>query len=782
VADGTPPTIGGDPSRAGGVAERRIRSESWSKAKARLRYVADLAPPNALSVAVARSERTHARILSVDAADARTMAGVTVVTGDDLWRRFGERMLTGPAFHDQPVLAVDRVRYAGEPFAAAIAADRYQARQAAHSISATYEDLAPVLDLEAALAGEAFVHDELRPSAVFGDLRHMKGRRGTNVCYDFRLRVGDVDRALEDADLVVEGDYWSPPTHHVPIELPCTFAWIESGRLELLTTTQTPFYLRQMAADLIGLPLSRVRVRTTHLGGSYGSKMYDRLEPLAAALAWHTGEPVGITVSREESFFLTTRHGAAVRLRMGTSTEGRLTAADADVCYDTGAYADVGPRIAHKSGFVATGPYDIPAVGIRSRCVYTNKPSAGPFRGFGVPQVVWAHETLIDEVAARLGQDPYHFRRTHLLREGDVAAVGTAMHSADLVSCLDAVANAVNWFDPLERGTGRIRVGRGVAVGMKAVLTPTISGAVLHLNQDGSASLLIGTVDMGQGSDTIMAQIVSEVLGIPAERVNVHAPDTDVAPYDTITAGSRSTYHMGNAVMQASERMRDEIRHLSAHQFGVSPDDVKLTADGVYSPALGRTVALADVLLEHFGARGTTLTTDAEFRTNWSPYDPETGRSTRATEHWFANAVGAEVEVDTATGSVRIRHLAVAGDVGRAINPSLCEQQLVGGTVMGAAHALFDELVFENGHLVNGTLTEYQLPSIKDLPGRVTPIVIESPHRGGPFGAKGVGETGILATAPAIGNAIHDATGIRLRRLPMTPQRLLTAVRARESS
>jgi CO/xanthine dehydrogenase Mo-binding subunit len=264
--------------------------------------------------------------------------------------------------------------------------------------------------------------------------------------------------------------------------------------------------------------------------------------------------------------------------------------------------------------------------------------------------------------------------------------------------------------------------------------------------------------------------------------VHVYPPDTDVVPYDTITAGSRSTYHMGNAVLRASERMRDEIRHISARQLGVTPDDVKLTPDGVYAPDLGQTVALADVLFDHFGARGTTLTTEAEFRTPWAPYDPETGRSTRATEHWFANAVGAQVEVDTATGSVRIQHLAVAGDVGRAINPSLCEQQLVSGAMMGAGHALFDELVFEDGQLLNGTLTEYQLPSIKDLPERVTPILIESPHRDGPFGAKGVGETGILATAPAIGNAIYDATGVRLRRLPMSPERLLTALRARERS
>jgi CO/xanthine dehydrogenase Mo-binding subunit len=779
---GRRPPLDGGHAPADGVGERRPRSEGPDKVRGSLRYVADLVPPRSLWVAVARSERPHASLIGVDTAGALASAGVAaVVTGADLWADLGERMLTGPAFQDQPVLAVDRVRYVGEPLAAVVAADLPAARGAAGLIRAGYEDLPAALDLEAALAEATFVHDELRPSAVFGDLRHMRGKRGTNVCYDFRLRSGDPEAALDGAAVVVEGEFWCPPTHHVPMELPCTHAWVEAGRLELVTTTQTPSYVRQMAADLLGLPLSRVRVRTTYLGGSYGSKMYSRLEPLAAAIAWRLRRPVSLVASREESFLLTTRHGAAVGLRLGGDGRG-IVGAVADVRYDTGAYADIGPRIAHKSGLVSTGPYDIPNVAIRSRCVYTNKPSAGPFRGFGVPQVVWAHESLVDELARRCGQDPYRFRRDNLLREGDVSAVGTAMHSADLVGCLDAVAGALDWTRPLQAGDGRLRRGRGIAVGLKAVLTPTISGAVLQLNQDGSASLLISTVDMGQGSDTIMAQIVAEVLAIPAAGVRVVQPDTDVTPYDTITAGSRSTYHMGNAVREAAERMRAKLAAIAAKRLGVSEAEVKLTAEGVHAAGFGRPVPLAELLLDHLGSRGTTLVAEAEFQTSWTPYDPETGRSPEATEHWFAGAVGAQVLVDTDSGHVRIEHLAVAGDVGRAINPTFCEQQLVGAALMGIGHALFDELVFADGQLVNGTFLEYQVPSIKDLPARITPLVIESPHRGGPFGAKGVGETGILATAPAIGNAIRDATGVRLRRLPMTPERVLSALSGEEPS
>jgi CO/xanthine dehydrogenase Mo-binding subunit len=367
------------------------------------------------------------------------------------------------------------------------------------------------------------------------------------------------------------------------------------------------------------------------------------------------------------------------------------------------------------------------------------------------------------------------------LREGDVAAVGTTMHSADFIGCLDAVAAAVGWEQPTDRGDARWRRGRGIAVGMKAVLTPTISNAVLQLNQDGSASLMISTVEMGQGSSTIMAQIVAEVLHIDSRRVYVVSPDTDVTPYDTITAGSRSTYHTGNAVRIVAEQMRDQLLQLAAGQINVPVEQLRLSNDGVLrggssNGAAPDVVALPDIVLEHFKARGTTLTSSAQFTTAWVPYDRTTGRSPNVTEHWFAAAVAVQLLVDTHTGRVQLEHLAVAGDVGRAINPRLCEQQLRGAAIMGIGHALFDELVIDQGQLINGTLLDYQLPSIKDMPHRLTPIVVESPHRTGPFGAKGVGETGILAVAPAIANAVRDAVGVRITQLPLTPERVLQAI------
>ncbi|HZZ45912.1 MAG TPA: xanthine dehydrogenase family protein molybdopterin-binding subunit [Pseudonocardia sp.] len=767
---------------AGGAAvgERWRRADARAKVRGELRYIGDQTLRPCLDVVVHRGTRPHALIDTVRADGARSMPGVVaVVTGAELYERYGDALLTGPAFSDQPCLAVGKVRYVGEPVAAVLAHGSAAARAAADEIEVGYTELQPVHDVDAAIAGGPYVHDELRPSAVFGDLRHLRGKRDTNVTYEYTLARGDVG--------VVEGpsvheEFWCPPTHHVPIELPFTAAWRDGDRLEILSTTQTPSYVRLAIADLLGIPLNAVRVRSGPLGGSFGAKMYDRLEPLAAVLAWTLRTAVRIAPTREEAFLLTTRHGAAVTASMTADRDGRIVAATADVRYDTGAYADVGPRIAAKSGMVATGPYSVDQVRVRSRCVYTNKPSAGPFRGFGVPQVTWAHESLVDELARRCGADPVEFRRRNLLREGDTCAVGTPVHSADFLGCLDAVAEAVDWSAPLERVQGRLRRGRGVAVGVKAVLTPTISNAVLQLNQDASATLMISTVDMGQGSDTIMAQIAAEGLCLGEGQVRVVAADTDVTPYDTITAGSRSTYHTGNAVRLAAERMRDKLTGLASEFLRVPATDVKLTAEGLVSTQTQQRVTVPELLHAHFKARGTTLTTEAEFTTSWEPYDPETGQSPRATEHWFAGAAAVQLTVDTATGRVHVEHLAVAGDVGRAINPTLVEQQLTGAAIMGLGHALFDRLAFDEGQIVNGTLLDYQLPSAADLPDRITPIIVESPHRTGPYGAKGVGETAIIPLAPAVANAVRDAIGIRFPRLPISPERILGALAEQEAS
>ncbi|MFE7276788.1 xanthine dehydrogenase family protein molybdopterin-binding subunit [Streptomyces sp. NPDC057623] len=773
-----------EPDPRYGVGERRKRFDALGRVRGTIRYTGDEGiAPGTVFVGVHRSTMPHARIVAVHTEAALEIEGVLeVVTGSDLYKVLGDRIYTGPAFADQPCLAVDKTRFVGEAVAAVLATDLATARSAVDEISVEYEELPPVYDVEDALRGDSFVHEELRPSSVFADLAHLHGVRGTNVAYEYRQVTGDAATEHARAATTVSATTWAPPTHHVPIELPSTTAWVDSGRLEMLSTTQTPSYVRQTVSDLLDLPLSRVRIMTRPLGGSFGCKMYDRLEPLAAALAWTTGRRVRIDATREEAFLLTTRHGAEVIGSMSADADGNIVAVSSDVRYDTGAFADVGPRIAAKSGLVAPGPYRIASVDVRSRCIYTNKVSAGPFRGFGVPQVTWSHETLVDELARELGEDPYLYRRRHLLREGDIATVGTKMHSADFLTCIDEVTKAIGWDEPTPQGDGRWVHGKGVAVGMKAVLTPTIANATLNLNQDGSATLLISTVDMGQGSDTIMSQIAGEVLCLDSRRIHVVRADTDATPYDTITAGSRSTYHTGNAVRLVAEAMRTKLLGFAAEQWGVPARELVLDARGVTHKKSDKLVTLPELVRAKFGARGATVTTSENFTSWWVPYDHDTGLSEKVTEHWFAGAAAVRIAVDTYTGRIRTQHLAIAGDVGRAINPTLVEQQLTGAAVMGIGHTLFDELVFDQGQITNATLLDYQLPSIKDVPEKMTPIIVESAHREGPFGAKGVGETTILPIAPAYAGAVRDACGVRITTLPLTPERVLHHLAASENA
>jgi CO/xanthine dehydrogenase Mo-binding subunit len=599
------------------------------------------------------------------------------------------------------------------------------------------------------------------------------------VCYDFHLRHGDTNAAWGTATHVVDELYTSPPVSHVAMELHGAIAWVEDETLQMVSATQTPSYVRETLAAILDLPLNKVRVRVPYIGGGFGAKMYDRLEPLVGVLAWLLKRRVAMFLSREEVFLLTSKHGVSERLRFGAAVDGSLVAAEADVVWDTGAYADIAPRIASKSGMVAAGPYRVPNVRIDSRLVYTHKVSAGPFRGFGVPQMIWAHESAIDELARARGRDPYLFRRQNLLREGELFATGTPMHSAAVVECLDRVAEAVRWDAPLPVGDARHRYGRGIAVGVKAVITPTISGAVVHLNADASASVLSSTVEMGQGSDTILPQIAAEVLGIPADRISLVHPDTAVTPYDTITAGSRSTYHMGNAVRLAATRVRDQLLETVAKELECSVGDLELRDGRAHlrgNPSGG--MSIEEIFDKRLGSRGTTLTGEATYRTQWVPFDRDTAQSPSITEHWFAAATAALVRVDVWTGRVHIARLAVAGDVGRAINPDLCKHQLEGAAIMGLAQALFEQMVFDQGQLINGTLLDYQVPSLLDLPDELVALIVEDPHRSGPFGAKGVGETGILATAPAIANAVADATGVRIRSLPLTPERVLLGLQS----
>lgn len=759
------------------------RRDAVQKVTGRVRHVGSMEPPGLLHAAVLRSPHAHARIVRIHKARAASRPGVAaVLTGADIAAMPGVVPYHGPAFADQPVLAVDRVRHVGEQVVAVAAESLRAAEEALEFIEVEYEPLPVVLDVLDAVRPDApVIHDELRPSGAFADLAHVKAGERSNVCYHYKLRKGDVERAFGEADRVFEDVFTAPPAQHVPMETHVSLAYVdEGGRINLYTSSQSPSFVRGELARMLGVPMNRIRVRVPYLGGGYGAKLYSKLEPLAALLAMTTRRPVKYGLSREEEFHTVTKHGVVVKLK--TAVRGSaLTARKCEVYWDTGAFAEIGPRIVHKSGYTSSGPYRIPNVWIDSYCVYTNKPPAGPFRGFGVPQVIWAYDSQMDVIARGLGVDPVEFRLEHALEEGEPFVTGTPVHACGLKESVRRAADAVGWGRPgeTEAAPGAKRRGKGIACGVKAVLTPSISGAVVILNADGSANVLSSTVEMGQGSESALAQIAAEELGIPFDRVHVVQPDTDVTPYDTITAGSRSTYHMGNAVRAAAAKVKAELFETVAQALEIDAGDLEASGGRVFvRGAEERGMTVTEAFLARFGSLGTTMTGEGVCQPRVAPMDPETGQSDKCTEYWFASASAVEVEVDTETGRVEVLQFHCAGDAGTAINPKYCEQQLVGAAAMHLGLTLFEQMVFQEGQLLNGSLLDYQIASIEDVPAAFHPIVVEVPHKDGPFGAKGIGETGALTVAAAVANAVEDAVGVRIRDIPLTAERIYRALKA----
>lgn len=788
----TPASHRTGPSSLSAVGRSPVRVDGLKKVTATAPYVPAMSRPGMLHVALARSPVPHARLVSVDTSRAQSVEGVVLVlTGADLTRIPGLDPWIGPAFKDHPLLAIGKVRFAGEPVAAVVAQTLEAAGEAAALIEVRYEELPAVLDArEAARPGAPLVHERIEPSRAFPDLAHLPALEGTNVCYHYKLRRGDVEAGFKAADLVFDDVFTSPPAQHASLEPHAWLAEMDAdGRLTVWSTTQTPSFVRSELADVFHLPLNQVRVRVPYLGGGYGGKMYDKHEPLVALLARMTGRPVKLVLGRNEEFYTATKHGATVRLKTGVMRDGRIVARHVEIFWDTGAYADIGPRVAAKTGFAAAGPYRIPHVWIDSYCVYTNKPPAGAFRGFGTPQVVWAHERQADLIARRLGIDPLEFRLRQTLDEGEEFATGTVLRSTGLRECLERAAEAIG-MGPRASDTGQgpktreplRRRGFGIACGLKAVIFPSTSNAMVTLNADGSATVYSSTVEMGQGSETTLAQIAAEVLGVPLEKVVIHPPDTDVTPYDTITAGSRSTYHMGNAVRLAAEDVRRQVLEAAAQRLEVSPADLEMRDERVFvRGAEQRGISLPDLFSVAFGGRGSTVVGRGRFTPKTAPVDPETGMTSKSTEYWFPGATAVEVEVDEETGHVQVLRIAAAADVGTAIHPAHCEQQIVGATTMALSLALFEEMVFDGGQLTNASLADYMVASIKDRPPEIVPIVVQVPHPDGPFGAKGVGETAIFSLAPAIAGAVADAIGVSIMDLPITPERVLRAIHDRRS-
>jgi CO/xanthine dehydrogenase Mo-binding subunit len=723
----------------GYVGSAAPRADAREKLRGQAQFAGDLVVPRMLHGKVLRSPFAHARIRSIDTSEAEAMPLVTcVLTGADLddldpyW---------GHAIKDRPIVAIGKVRFPGEPVAAVAAETEAAAEVALEAIRVDYEELPVAGTLLEALAPDApLVHEGPQRAGLFHGLGQLPDRDG-NVCYRYRIDRGEVEAVFAHAEHVVEGEYTFPGVYQYALETHTVLAEVAAGEITVWAACQHPFLVRAELAALFGVPLASVRVIVPYLGGGFGSKSYTKMEPVTVALARKAGRPVRVQNRVDESMATTRRHGMSCRMRTAMNREGRLLGREVECRFDTGAYADNGPRVTATGGDAAPGPYRWEAFRVQADCVYTNTAPAGSYRAFGATHLQWIGEQQVDELARLAGLDPLDVRRQNLCVPGEEIRQGGKPLDADLIGDVEKAAAAVGWGDPKPAF-----VGRGVSVGLLAAGAHPVSTAIVKLEADGHVVILVGTTEVGQGARTVFAQIAAEEIGLPPERVTVRGTDTRFTPYDRSTGASRSTTLAGLAVQRAAASVRAQLEETAAGK-PIEPE------------------AIPDLLARRFGLAGGELIGHGEVAPKGS------GSYAEGPVFWEVCVGAAEVEVDPDTGQVRVRKTATVADVGRAINPLLVERQDEGGTMQGIGNALFEELVFDGGHITNDTLLEYRVPSLVDLPDEMTCVIVENEDGPGPYGAKGCGEGSLAATVAAVANALADA-GVPMNELPLTPERV----------
>jgi CO/xanthine dehydrogenase Mo-binding subunit len=743
------------------------------RVRGRVSYAMDARLPGMLHAKLLRSPHAHARLVRIDASRARALPGVcAVLTGPDLAARADLYPYYGPIFRDQSILVIDKARFVGDPVAAVAAVDLDTAQAALDLIEVEWEELPPVLTLDDALAATSIVHDEPpRLGQTFADII-VRTEADTNICNHFRLRKGDVAAGFAAADHVFEDVFTSPPVQHVPMETHNCLATVQDGVVTVVSGTQTPFAVRASLAEVFRVPQTRVRVIVPTLGGGYGAKTYPKIEPLTAVLAFVARRPVRLHLTREEEFVTITKHGVRIRMATGVTRDGRIVARRVTCHFDTGAYADIGPRLIKNGGFGTGGPHSIPNVSIDSYAMYTNHPPAGAFRGYGVSQAAWAYETQMDMIAERLGWDPLWFRMQNLLDDGQVLMTGEPMVDAHFRELLATAAERIGW-DPgaaPERRGRKVR-GKGLACVIKATGTPSTSTAAAKLNEDGSLQLLASSVEMGQGAETVLAIQGAEVLDLPIEQVSISRPDTDATPYEQTTSSSRTTFSTGTAVRRATEEIRRQLVTLGAEALEAAPADLELVAGRVQVRGVpDRSLTYGELVRR---ARAGNLLGTAVFATEGG-LDAETGQGIGSV-HWHQAAGAAEVEVDLDTGRIEVLKYHAGVYAGRIANPQQAQLQTEGNIAFGLGQALYEEMIYDGGQLQNGNLADYMIVSMEDMPREISLDVLEHLES---HDIHGIGETSLPPCMPAVGNAVYRATGVRITDLPITPEKVLRGLRA----
>jgi CO/xanthine dehydrogenase Mo-binding subunit len=765
------------------VGKARPKIDGKGLVTGRPAYTDDLACGDALVVKIIRSPHAHARIISVDTSDAQKVSGfVLALSSKDVKRIPFTRAGQGhpePSPHDKFILD-EYVRYVGDEVAIVAAIDEESAAEAARLVKVTYEVLDAVLDFEEAMDNPTVIH----PEPEIHDMFPIGFEPKRNIAAAYAMEIGDVEKVLESSEVSIKASYHTQAQAHVALEPHTAYTYLDlHGRLNVVTSTQNPFHTRRLLGQALDMPLRNIRIQKPRIGGGFGAKQHLHVEPYAALVTLKTGKPAKVVLSRKEVFEATfSRHQMRIDVGIGATRDGHIRAIDMHVLSNTGAYGEHALTVFMVGGSKTLPLYNkVEAVRFGGQIVYTNKVPAGAYRGYGAIQGNFALESAIDELAAKLGMDPVELRKKNMIAEGQTSEVFKIMgeggegvemivESCKLDYCVKRGCRLIDWLPSrlaYEVAPGRIRA-KGMAIAMQGSGIPLIDmgSANLELQDDGFFKLHMGATDLGTGSDTILAQIAAEELGVDSDDIIVYASDTDHTPYDVGAYASSTTYVSGNAVIRAAQNMKKELCAAAATKFSVDADQVEFDGKELRTKDGSKTITLKELsfdLLYHDGLNMKTVNASGSFSGEKSP------------PPYMAGFV--EVEIDLETGKVDVLDYVAVVDCGTPINPQLAKIQVEGGLLQGIGMALYEDVQYtENGRLRTNNLMHYKIPSREDVK-KLTVEFAESYEPSGPFGAKSVGEIGIDTPLAAIANAIYNATGARIRELPLTPPRVLAAIR-----
>ena len=775
-----------------GVSVPRV--DGVKKVTGAAKYVGDMKWPRMLYAKCVKSPYAHAKILSIDVSAAKALKGVhDVITGDYYTKRGGLYL------EDKNFLAVNTVKFCGEPVVAVAAETPEIAEAACDLVKVEYEPL-PVINnpMEGMAKDAILIHPELHTYKVV-PIFHPQAH--TNISHHHIIRKGDADAAFKYAEehpdeyYITEHEYHVPHVQHTPIENHIAVAQYEpDGKCTVWASCQSPYAVRQALSASFDIPLNKMRIISPYVGGGFGAKAGTTIEGIIIPLAMHSkGRPVMMEYTREEEFVNSyVRQGLYTKIKTAVrKSDGKFLAVQNDFYWDGGAYTEYGVNIVKASGFASTGPYEFDNVKTDAYCVYTNNPVGGPYRGFGMCEIHFGIEQNIDEVAKEIGMDPIEIRRVNGLAPGKSTGTGEIMKSCGFLEALDQVAEAIQYDKPCDPPSGPHKVrGKGIAGGWKSPSQPTNAGsaAIIRMNEDGTFFLMTSGHDIGQGSDTALTQIAAEVLCCDPSKFTIRTGDTDHTPYEWQTVASRITYCAGNAIKLAAEDLKEKLLDLAQIKLGYIKRELYLEDGWIINRNHPESrMPMSDLALglafeDGSGYGGPAIGVGTFTLPNNINYDPATGYSPKPAAFWTTAAAGAEVEIDTETGVIEVKKMVESCDPGHIVNPELYKAQVEGGMMQALGTVLYEELLLKDGKVLNKSFVDYKIPTIDNTPETFIAMGVEHPEETGPYGARGIGEPAMVPGAPAIANAIYNATGCRFTEMPITPERMLKALQEKAAA